>query len=71
MGLVQRNPLWSREELGEISAAHRPHEWGDEYFVRPGWVRFGNLLDAHIKGTMINGCFHAGSFSFFSHLLYR
>jgi hypothetical protein len=68
MDLVQGNPLWSRKELGEIGAAERSHEWGHEYFVRPGWVRFGNFLDAYIEWAMINGCFHAGSFSCFSFL---
>jgi hypothetical protein len=66
MRLVQRNPLWPREELGEIGATERPHQRGYVYFVRRAWAWVGNLLDAHIQGAMINGCFHAGSFSFFS-----
>src|SRR5438067_157507 len=68
MGLVQRNSLWSREKLGEIGAAQRSHQRGYEYFIRPGWTRFGNLLDTQVEGAVIDGCFHAGSFSCFSFL---
>src|SRR5689334_1826115 len=64
MRLVQRNSLWSREELGEIGAAERSDEWGHEYFVRPGWARVGNFLDVYIERAMIDGCFHASLYSF-------
>ena len=66
MGLVQRDPFWPHEKLGYIGSAQRSQEWGKEHFVRPGRTGFGNLLDAHGEWAMIDGCFHAGSFSFFS-----